>query len=118
MSINSMPYLSRDERSQKRLLVLGGEPLAYLKNNAGPRAVRVLIINCNRQIRLSEPPELNFPHETPTVLPELLEAHIQQLGYSVADLAGLLHVQPQELSVLYGLTLTREQKAAHLRIIK
>lgn len=70
------------------------------------------------KIRLSEPPELNFPHETPTVLPELLEAHIQQLGYSVADLAGLLHVQPQELSVLYGLTLTREQKAAYLRIIK
>jgi Zn-dependent peptidase ImmA (M78 family)/transcriptional regulator with XRE-family HTH domain len=70
------------------------------------------------KIRLREPPELDFPHETATVLPDLIEAHIRQLGYSIADLAGLLHVQPPELASLYGLTLTQEAKTPHLRLVK
>jgi hypothetical protein len=46
------------------------------------------------KIRQSEPPD--FQAETVTVLPELIEAHIRQLGYSIADLASLLHVQPPD----------------------
>jgi Zn-dependent peptidase ImmA (M78 family) len=72
------------------------------------------------KIRQSEPPELEFPTETATVLPELLGAHIDELGYSIADLATLLHVEPPELASLYGLTITqaKDAKAAHLRIVK
>jgi Zn-dependent peptidase ImmA (M78 family)/transcriptional regulator with XRE-family HTH domain len=70
------------------------------------------------KIRQSEPPELDFPAETATVLPDLIEAHIRQLGYSIADLASLLHVQPPELVSLYGLTLTQDAKTTHLRIVK
>jgi Zn-dependent peptidase ImmA (M78 family)/transcriptional regulator with XRE-family HTH domain len=69
-------------------------------------------------IRLREPPELDFPVEAPTVLPELIEAHIQQLGYSISDLAEMLHVQPQELASLYGIGLASKAKAPHLRIVK
>jgi Zn-dependent peptidase ImmA (M78 family) len=70
------------------------------------------------KIRQSEPPELNFPAEAPTVLPDLLDAHIRQLGYSIADLASLLHVPPSDLVSLYGLTMTQEAKAPHLRLVK
>ena len=70
------------------------------------------------KIRQSEPPELDFPPEKATVLPDLLEAHIRQLGYSIPDLAGMLHLQPHELGSLYGLSIVPEQKAAHLRIVK
>lgn len=71
------------------------------------------------KIRQSEPPELDFPPEKATVLPELIEAHIRQLGYSVSDLAGMLHLQPSELNSLYGLSVVPElQAAAHLRIVK
>jgi len=70
------------------------------------------------KIRQREPPELDFPAETATVLPDLLEAHIRQLGYSISDLASLLHVQPPELASLYGLTLVQESKAPHLRLVK
>jgi Zn-dependent peptidase ImmA (M78 family)/transcriptional regulator with XRE-family HTH domain len=70
------------------------------------------------KIRLREPPELDFPRETETVLPDLMDAHIRQLGYSIADLASLLHVDASELSSLYGLTLTQETKTPHLRLIK
>jgi len=69
-------------------------------------------------IRLREPPELDFPREAPTVLPDLIEAHIQQLGYSIADLAGMLHISSDELASLYGIGLVPSLKAAHLRIVK
>lgn len=69
------------------------------------------------KIRLSEPPELDFPPEKATVLPELIEAHVRQLGYSISDLAGMLHLRPQELSA-FGLSVIPEPQAAHLRIVK
>jgi Zn-dependent peptidase ImmA (M78 family)/transcriptional regulator with XRE-family HTH domain len=72
------------------------------------------------KIRQCEPPELDFPAETAMVLPDLFDAHIRELGYSIADLANLLHVQPPELAALYGLTITppQETKTRHLRIVK
>jgi len=70
------------------------------------------------KIRLNEPPELDFLPEGATVLPELIEAHISQLGYSISDLAAMLHLQPQELSSLYGLSIVPEPQIAHLRIVK
>ena len=70
------------------------------------------------KIRQSEPPELDFVAETATVLPDLLNAHIGDLGYSIADLASLLHVQTPELASLYGLTLTQDTRPPHLRIVK
>ena len=70
------------------------------------------------KIRQSEPPELDFPVEAPTVLPDLVDAHIRQLGYTIADLGSLLHVQPSDLASLYGLTLMQEAKAPHLRLVK
>jgi hypothetical protein len=48
----------------------------------------------------------------------LIDAHIQQLGFSIADLAGMLHLRPEDLTVFYGLTITREQRGPHLRLVK
>lgn len=72
------------------------------------------------KIRLGEPPELDFERERATALPDLIQAHIQQLGYSISDLAGMLHLQPDELSTLYGLSISPQPSASvpHLRIIK
>lgn len=71
------------------------------------------------KIRQGEPPELDFPSEEATVLPDLIEAHVRQLGYSVSDLAGMLHLNPSELSLLYGLSVVQDkQTATHLRIVK
>jgi Zn-dependent peptidase ImmA (M78 family) len=70
------------------------------------------------KIRQSEPPELDFVPETATLLPDLLNAHIRDLGYSITELASLLHVQPRELASLYGLTLTQDTRPPHLRIVK
>ena len=70
------------------------------------------------KIRQSEPPELNIPPETGTVPSDLIAAHIEQLGYSVSDLAGLLHVGTEDLQSFDGITVHPEPKAPHLRIVK
>lgn len=70
------------------------------------------------KIRQSEPPELNIPPESGTVPLDLINAHIEQLGYSISDLAGLLHISPQELQSLYGLAVAPAPKVPHLRIVK
>ena len=72
------------------------------------------------KIRQREPAELDFPVEIASVLPDLFDAHIRELGYSITDLADMLHVQPPELASLYGLTITPAQEARgpHLRIVK
>jgi len=71
------------------------------------------------KIRLSEPPELELPIEVPSSLSEMMQAHVAQLGYSIADLAGMLHLDADELSTLYGLSLAPQAAPApHLRIVK
>lgn len=91
------------------------------------RSLNLLVYNQERylwqqfsitKIRQSEPPELNIPLETGTVPSDLIAAHVEQLGYSIADLAGLLHVKPDELQSLYGLTAPPAPKGPHLRIVK
>jgi Zn-dependent peptidase ImmA (M78 family) len=70
------------------------------------------------KIRQSEPPELNIPPEAGTVPSDLIAAHVEQLGYSVSDLAGLLHVGIEELQSFYGMRVEPEPKTPHLRIVK
>jgi Zn-dependent peptidase ImmA (M78 family)/transcriptional regulator with XRE-family HTH domain len=70
------------------------------------------------KIRLSEPPELNISPEAGSIPSDLIDAHVDKLGYSIVDLASLLHVKPHELQSLYGLAITLPPKAPHLRIIK
>lgn len=56
-----------------------------------------------RHIRHREPPELDFPIEVPRAAPELFRLHLEELGYSLAELAAMLHMQPGELTEFYGL---------------
>jgi Zn-dependent peptidase ImmA (M78 family)/transcriptional regulator with XRE-family HTH domain len=68
--------------------------------------------------RTREPVELDFPREPATVLPDLIEAHTKQLGYTIADLSQLLHSNSADLSKLYGISAIEQGKTAHLRIVK
>ena len=122
------PYYSRriDLRLLAELKPLWRVSMASLLMRA--RSLGLLAYNQERylwqqfsiaKIRHGEPPELDFPAESATVLPDLIEAHIRQLGYSISDLAGMLHIQADELSMLYGLSVVPQaQAAAHLRIVK
>lgn len=53
--------------------------------------------------RVREPEELRLAPEEPTVLPEVVNLHLNQLGYSVEELAVALSLHAEELVELYGL---------------
>jgi Zn-dependent peptidase ImmA (M78 family)/transcriptional regulator with XRE-family HTH domain len=56
-----------------------------------------------RKIRLREPPELDFPPERPTLMTALITLHLDDLGYSISDLADLLLMEPAELMSFHGI---------------
>ena len=56
-----------------------------------------------RRLRLREPPELDFAPEYPTVVVSMLRLHKDSLGYSMLELAQLLHVHEAELYEMYPL---------------
>jgi Zn-dependent peptidase ImmA (M78 family)/DNA-binding XRE family transcriptional regulator len=53
------------------------------------------------KLRFQEPPELDFPHEEPKLLPTIFKMHIDQLGYSLDELAEVLNMFPSELVQMY-----------------
>lgn len=121
------PYLSRriDLRLLAELKPFWRVSMAALLVRA--RTLGLLAYNQERylwqqfsmaKIRQSEPPELDFPREAATVLPDLVGAHIQQLGYSVADLAAMVHARPDEFGKLYGIAAAAAPAVPYLRIVK
>jgi len=54
-----------------------------------------------RKWRLREPPELDFPHETPSVISNLVKIFRDHLGYSPTEIARLLHVFDEDFEQLY-----------------
>lgn len=51
--------------------------------------------------KLREPPELDFPHEQPTVMKSILNAHVRNFGYSLADLSGFVPIYENEFVKMY-----------------
>jgi Zn-dependent peptidase ImmA (M78 family)/transcriptional regulator with XRE-family HTH domain len=74
-----------------------------------------------KKIRMSEPPELDFPREQPTILSNLLRLHIDNLGYKLADLGRILAMTTEELPKFYDLTNALEKRtppSRGLRIVR
>jgi Zn-dependent peptidase ImmA (M78 family)/transcriptional regulator with XRE-family HTH domain len=54
--------------------------------------------------RLREPAELDFPAEAPKVLPSIVKAHLNDLGYSMSELTKLVRIHESEFTEMYGHT--------------
>jgi len=68
-----------------------------------PTQYRYMRINFSKlHYNTKEPPELDFPVERATLFLGLVQAHVQDLGYSIEDLAKLLKLLPEECSRLYA----------------
>lgn len=52
--------------------------------------------------RLREPADVDFAPEAPTVLPSIVSAHLNDLGYTLDDLTGLLRIYNDEFAEMYG----------------
>ncbi len=55
-----------------------------------------------RGMRLREPPQLDFPPEKPTILPEIFKFHFEDLDYEIEQLSRILHIHPTNLSAMYS----------------
>lgn len=53
--------------------------------------------------RTREPVETDFPHEEPVLFPRILNLHLHELKYGVAELSELFHLQANDLRQLYGI---------------
>lgn len=52
--------------------------------------------------RLREPSELDFPHEKAQLTSEILELHVEELGYSINDLMSILGLMDTDFNHLYS----------------
>lgn len=69
------------------------------------------------KIRMRELPELDFPPEKPTLMPKLLSLHIEELGYSMSELASMLSMREEELTSLYELRPNPPNGRPQLRVV-
>lgn len=70
--------------------------------------------------RLREPPELDFEIDRPTVLPMIMDAHVNNLGYDKTDMLSLTKLEEPDFVKLYGQTeksKTGEDNRPDLRLI-
>jgi Zn-dependent peptidase ImmA (M78 family) len=63
--------------------------------------------------RSREPSELDFPHEKAQLTSEIMDLHMDDLGYSVSDLMSILGLMDADFKQLYSF-----EKKPHLRLVK
>lgn len=68
------------------------------------------------KFRFQEPPELDFPYEEPKVLPMIFKVHMEQLGYSLDEIAQVLNISCSELLGMYPF-LSNFGRKKQLRIV-
>lgn len=67
--------------------------------------------------RLREPSELDFPHEKAVLTTEILELHMQELGYTHEEMMSTLGIVASDYRNLYKYA-PQEQPKAKLHIVK
>jgi len=67
--------------------------------------------------RRREPAELDIPLEQPTVMPEILRLHMEELGYNFSELQQIMHIFEDDYNRFYCVE-KKKEKRAHLRVVK
>ena len=62
------------------------------------------------KIKLREPPELDFPPETPRTISEMVSLHMNDLNYSLDDLTTMLNMHGREIGQFYSIALPGDDK--------
>ncbi len=74
---------------------------------------RYLWMQINKHnIRFREPAELDIPKEKPSIVSDIFNVHLNELGYNLAELSKILHIDESELCRMYQLP-----QGSRLRIV-
>lgn len=66
--------------------------------------------------KIKEPPNLDFEHDQPSVLPTIIKAHIDDLGFEKSEVLRMAHVYEREFDRLYP-SPKEQQARPRLRIV-
>jgi len=100
IDLKRLAVLKLEWKMAMAALLYRAKELGYLSDTQNRYLWQQFSIN---KIRLKEPPELDFEPEMPTVMPKVINAHLQNLGYSLGELSSLLKMSEAEISDLYDL---------------
>jgi Zn-dependent peptidase ImmA (M78 family) len=70
------------------------------------------------RIKFREPPQLDFAPERPGVITRMVRLHLDTFGYSMAELAKLLHIHEKQLPQFYDLTSSEPVPGLRLRVVR
>lgn len=100
ITLSLLANLKPEWRVAMQSLLFRAGDLGYVK----PNQARYLWSQFNAQkIRMREPPELDVPVEQPTLAPRVIQLHLEQLGYSVAELEKVIDMYEEEIPAFHNL---------------
>lgn len=67
--------------------------------------------------RLREPASLDFDFDPPTVLPSIIKAHVDDLGFEVSELIKLSRINKDDFDKFYGTLNSSDPERPRLRIV-
>jgi Zn-dependent peptidase ImmA (M78 family)/DNA-binding XRE family transcriptional regulator len=68
--------------------------------------------------RRAEPEAVAVQRERARVLSEIVDLHLRDLGYSIAELSSALHIHPTELCSTYSVKSEEDKQARHLKVVR
>lgn len=68
--------------------------------------------------RRAEPESVAVRREPAKVLSEIVDLHLRDLGYSIAELSSALHIHPSEMCMAYGIKPLDDRPARHLKAVQ
>jgi Zn-dependent peptidase ImmA (M78 family) len=100
IDLSALASLKPEWRVSMAALLMRAHKLKFLTDNQHTYLWKQISA---RGYRLHEPPELDFEHEKPELLEQIIRVHLDALGYTVSDISTLFCVYERELMTLYGL---------------
>ncbi len=114
ITLPNLAYLKPIWRVAMQALLMRAKSTGIISKNQSEYLWKQISI---AKIRLHEPPELDFPHEEPTNLKTVLNLHIEELGYSVSELAEAVYLNESEFRQKYHIDDTNPAQRNKLRVI-
>lgn len=100
LTLEHLAYLKPIWRVSMQAILMRAKALGIINKNQSEYMWKKISF---ARIRFQEPPELDFPHEEPTLLPSVFKLHVEKLGYSMSEIAQSLHLYETELRQKYSL---------------
>ncbi len=114
VNLELLAALKPEWRVAMQALLMRAKSLGFLDPNQSRYLWQQI---SSRGWRLREPPELDVPHERPTVLPSIIRSHVEHMGYTLADFARLVPLYESDFVKLYGPIDGGQQDRPRLRVV-